>query len=68
MVFGLHSNAEITYFTNLAKASWQNLLLMQVATSSGVNQQNRDENIQNTANDVLGKLPQTLWDIGILRA
>lgn len=41
---------------------------MQVATSSGVNQQNRDENIENTANDVLGKLPETLWDIGILRA
>lgn len=68
MVFGLHSNAEITYFTNLAKANWDNLLLMQVASSSGISQQNRDENIESTANDVLGKLPETLWDIGILRA
>lgn len=41
---------------------------MQVASSAGVSQQNRDENIESTANDVLGKLPETLWDIGILRA
>lgn len=68
MVFGLNPNAEITYFTNSAKLNWENLLLMQVASSSGGNAQNRDENIENTANDVLGKLPETLWDIGILRA
>lgn len=42
MVFGLHSNAEITYFTNLAKMNWDNLLLMQVASSTGGSQQNRD--------------------------
>ena len=42
MVFGLHSNAEITYFSNLAKANWENLLLMQVASSTGASQQNRD--------------------------
>jgi hypothetical protein len=29
----------------LAKASWENLLLMQVAASSAGSQQNRDENI-----------------------
>lgn len=45
MVFGLHSNAEITYFTNLAKTNWENLLLMQVASSSSGSQHNRDENI-----------------------
>jgi len=27
-VFGLHSNAEITYFTNSAKKIWANLLKM----------------------------------------
>lgn len=41
---------------------------MQVASTSAGSQHNRDENIENTANDVLGKLPETLWDIGILRA
>jgi hypothetical protein len=30
---------------------------MQVAASNAGSQQNRDENIENTANDVLGKLP-----------
>lgn len=41
---------------------------MQVASSASGNQQNRDENIESTANDVLGKLPETLWDIAIIRA
>ena len=68
MVFGLHPNAEITYFTNSAKVNWENLLLMQVASSSGVTGVNREDNIENTANDVLGKLPETLWDVAILRA
>lgn len=27
-VFGLHPNAEITYFTNSAKSLWENLILM----------------------------------------
>ena len=68
MVFGLHPNAEITYFTNSAKVNWENLLLMQVASSSGATGVNREDNIENTANDVLGKLPETLWDVAILRA
>ena len=68
MVFGLNPNAEITYYTNSAKLNWENLLMMQVASSTGGNASNRDENIENTANDVLGKLPETLWDIGILKA
>lgn len=68
MVFGLHPNAEITYFTNSAKLNWENLLLMQVATSSAGSAGSREDNIESTANDVLGKLPETLWDIGILRA
>lgn len=68
MVFGLNANAQITYFTNSAKLNWENLLLMQVASSSGGSAASRDDHIESTANDVLGKLPETLWDIGILRA
>ena len=41
---------------------------MQVASSSGATGVNREDNIENTANDVLGKLPETLWDVAILRA
>jgi len=34
-VFGLHSNAEITYFNNSAKDLWHNLLLMQTGSTGG---------------------------------
>jgi dynein heavy chain len=68
IVFGLHPNAEITYFTNSAKNTWENLLLMQLTSSGSGANSNREENIENTANDVLGKLPETLWDVAILRA
>jgi len=27
-VFGLHSNAEITYYTNAAKDLWNNIMMM----------------------------------------
>jgi dynein heavy chain len=29
VVFGLHPNAEITYYTNAAKSIWDDLLLLQ---------------------------------------
>jgi dynein heavy chain, axonemal len=68
MLFGLNPNAEITYFTNSAKANWENLLLMQFASASSGGGMNREELIEATANDVLSKLPETLWDIALLRA
>lgn len=68
MVFGLNPNAEITYFTNSAKLNWENLLLMQFASSSSDGAANREEVIEATANDVLSKLPETLWDIHLLKA
>jgi dynein heavy chain, axonemal len=68
IVFGLNPNAEITYFTNSAKLNWENLLLMQFASASSGGAGNRDEMIETTANDILSKLPETLWDIYLLRA
>ena len=67
VVFGLHPNAEITYFTNAAKAMWTNLLSMQVSSSSSTLGVNRDEYIRSVADDVLGKLPEQVWDIVALR-
>lgn len=67
-MFGLNPNAEITYFTNSAKLNWDNLLLMQFASASSGSGSNREEMIEATANDVLSKLPETLWDVAILRA
>lgn len=57
MVFGLNPNAEITYFTNSAKLNWENLLLMQFASAASAGGINREELIENTANDILSKLP-----------
>jgi dynein heavy chain len=41
-VFGLHPNAEITYFTNAAKNLWDNILSMQINTSASASGLNRD--------------------------
>lgn len=41
---------------------------MQLSSNAAIGGSNREDNIEGTANDVLGKLPENLWDIGILRA
>ena len=41
---------------------------MQFASAASGGGLNREEAIQATANDVLSKLPESLWDVGILRA
>ncbi len=41
-VFGLHSNAEIQYLTNSAKAMWVNLIEMQTSSSSSGGGINRE--------------------------
>jgi dynein heavy chain len=68
VVFGLHPNAEITYFTNSAKSLWTNLLSMQVSSAASSTGVNREEYIQGVANDVIMKLPEHPWDIAALRA
>jgi len=42
-VFGLHSNAEIQYFTNAAKDLWLNILEMQTSDGGGSGGINREE-------------------------
>lgn len=41
---------------------------MQVSSGAATSGINRDEYIDSVANDVLGKLPETLWDIALIRA
>jgi dynein heavy chain len=57
IVFGLHPNAEITYYTNPAKNLWDNLLSMQVSSGVKTSDFNRDKYIDGVANEVLSKLP-----------
>jgi len=44
-VFGLHPNAEITYYNNAAKDIWLNLLLMKSSDASGGNGMSSDDYI-----------------------
>jgi len=51
-VFGLHSNAEITYYTNGAKDLWANILLMATSDGGGAGGINREEIILEIANGI----------------
>lgn len=66
VVFGLHPNAEITYYTNAAKQLWDDLLLLQSTGGSAVGGIDKDEYVEKVASDVLTKLP-AVWDVVALR-
>ena len=57
-VFGLHPNAEISYFTNTAKELWMNTLSMQTSDNSSGGGINREEYIEQVASDIQSKLPE----------
>ena len=59
-VFGLHSNAEISYFNNATKVVWSNLISMQVSSSSSSGGINREEHIENITDSILAQLPEIL--------
>ena len=52
VVFGLHPNAEIMYFTNTAKEIWMNTLEMQTSDASSGSGINREEFIEQVASDI----------------
>lgn len=61
-VFGLHSNAEIQYFTNSAKMLWFNTLKMQTNDSGSAGGINKEEYVEKQAQDIADKLPE-VFDI-----
>lgn len=52
-MFGLHPNAEITYFTNDAKSLWKNYLLMDAAGGSSTSMDAKNRKIRKYADDIL---------------
>lgn len=56
-VFGLHSNAEIQYFSNAVKELWINTLMMQTSEGGEGGGINREEYITKVAEDIQVKLP-----------
>lgn len=57
-VFGLHSNAEIGYFTDTAHQIWQQLVELQPQTAVGSGGISREEHITQVAKDIQAKLPE----------
>ncbi|KAF4667711.1 Dynein heavy chain 10, axonemal [Perkinsus chesapeaki] len=57
-VFGLHPNAEITYFSNAAKDLWLGVLSMQTGDSSGGGGMSREAFIQQTCQDIISVIPK----------
>nr|DBA23158.1 TPA: hypothetical protein GDO54_014099 [Pyxicephalus adspersus] len=57
-VFGLHSNAEIGYYTQAARDMWSHLLELQPQTGESGLGISRDEYIGQVAKDIENKLPQ----------
>ena len=51
-VFGLHSNAEIMYFSNSVKELWTNTLLMATSDGASAGGSNREEYISKVATDI----------------
>ena len=67
-MFGLHPNAEITYFTNTAKELWLNVLSMQTSDASAGGGINKEEFIEQVASDIQSKLPELFDYFNIKKA
>uniref|UniRef100_A0A4W6GCG3 Dynein axonemal heavy chain 10 n=1 Tax=Lates calcarifer TaxID=8187 RepID=A0A4W6GCG3_LATCA len=65
-VMGLHSNAEIGYYTQAAKDMWTHLIDLQPQTGESGGSISRDEYISQVAQDIQNKLPQ-LFDMDVIR-
>lgn len=61
-VFGLHSNAEIQYYTNAVKDLWHHTLSMQTSDGSSAGGGDKEQYISSVATEIQEKLPE-LFDI-----
>eukprot|EP01022_Parablepharisma_sp_SALTPOND_P017583 TRINITY_DN2831_c0_g1_i1.p1 TRINITY_DN2831_c0_g1~~TRINITY_DN2831_c0_g1_i1.p1 ORF type:complete len:4437 (+),score=698.95 TRINITY_DN2831_c0_g1_i1:410-13720(+) len=65
-VFGLHTNAQIISNTSKAKDLWVDMLKMQTTSSGAARGVNKDEKVEQVANDILSKL-KPLFDLHKVR-
>jgi dynein heavy chain, axonemal len=65
-VFGLHSNAEIRYFTNSTKNLWLNLLSMRSSDGGSSSSGAGDSFLNNTIESTLKRIPE-LYDVILIR-
>eukprot|EP00899_Mesostigma_viride_P018540 jgi/Mesvir1/26688/Mv20468-RA.1 len=65
-VFGLHPNADISYYTNGTKAIWRNLVDLQPRNTGDGAGGSRDEVIASVARDIQSKIPAP-FDLLLMR-
>lgn len=65
-VFGLHANADISYYTNATKAIWADLVDLQPRTGGAGGGVSREEFISGVARDIQAKLPEP-FDLALLK-
>lgn len=65
-IFGLHSNAEIIYFSNYAKCLWVDLLEMQTSEGGEAGGINKEEYVGQVCQDLEAQLPE-LFDVYNIR-
>ncbi|XP_051831868.1 dynein axonemal heavy chain 10 [Antechinus flavipes] len=65
-VFGLHSNAEIGYYTQAARDMWTHLLELQPQTGESSSGISRDDYIAQVAQDIENKMPK-VFDLDSIR-
>jgi len=66
-VFGLHSNAEIGYYTSSTNALWKDLINLQPRTQSMGSGVRREDHIANIAKSIQQKLPSQGFDVMVTR-
>lgn len=66
MVFGLHANAEINYYSEAVRSMWIHMIDLQPQTVADGGAMMRDRFIDSTAQDILHKLPP-LYEMDVLR-
>jgi dynein heavy chain len=65
-VFGLHPNADISYYSSTTKTLWRDLVSLQPRVSGGGDGVRREDIVDRIAIDLLGKIPPT-FDLPILK-
>lgn len=65
-VFGLHPNADISYYSSTTKTLWRDLVNLQPRASGGGDGVRREDIVDRIAIDLLGKIPST-FDLPILK-
>jgi dynein heavy chain len=63
-VFGLHSNAEIAYYTLFTEEMWRHLISLQPREASSGEGVSREDIIASTVQDIQSKVPLISIDIG----